>query len=173
MRHGRLLLATVMVIVLAPVLRAEQPAKPGPEYDVLKELEGTWDATIKFGGMEGKGTMTYKMGLGGHWLLSKYEGDFAGQKFEGRGMDGYDPMKKKYIGIWADSMSPVAMISEGTYDKDSKTMTMTGEGAGQDGKMTKYKSTMQMKDKDTVVFTMSAVNDGKEQEMMTITYKRK
>jgi hypothetical protein len=173
MRHGRLLLVAWVALVLAPVGRAQEPAKPGPEHEIFKELVGTWEATVKFMGGESKGTMVYKMGPGDLWLNSKFEGDFGGQKFEGRGIDGYDPNKKKYVSVWVDSMSSSLMVSEGTYDKDTKTMTMEGEGPGMDGKPTKIKSVIQVKDKDTMVLTMYTVKDGKDQEMMTISYKRK
>jgi hypothetical protein len=113
------------------------------------------------------------MDLGGMWLIGNFEGEFGGQKFQGRGMDTYDAASQKYISVWIDSMSTRPMISEGTYDADKKTLTMTGEGPGQDGKMAKYKSTLEFKDKDTMVMVMNTVQDGKDQPMMTITYKRK
>src|SRR5262249_6297977 len=69
--------AAVAGLILAPIGRAQEPPKPGPEHEVLKKLEGTWEATMKFGGMESKGTMIYKMDLGGLWLTSNFEGDFA------------------------------------------------------------------------------------------------
>jgi hypothetical protein len=175
MRRGSLLGAALAVLVLVPLAGGQPPgAKPGPEFDVLKELVGTWDATIKLGDQESKGTMVYKMDLGGMWLSSRFEGDFGGMKLEGKGMDGYNPAKKKYVGVWFDSMSPSPMISEGTYDKDKGIMTMIGEGPGPDGKPTKYKQVLEAKDKDTMVFNMYTVdNDGKEQPMMSIHYKRK
>src|SRR5260370_9109650 len=70
----RMLLACALVIWLVPGTRAQEPFKPGPEHEHLKQMEGTWDATVKFGGEESKGTMTYKMGLGDMWLLSHFEG---------------------------------------------------------------------------------------------------
>ena len=42
-----------------------------------------------------------------------------------------------------------------------------------DGKMAKFKSVSTMTDKDTIDFKMFTVADGKENEMMSITYKRK
>jgi hypothetical protein len=168
-----LVLCAAAALPLATV-RAQQPPKPGPEIEKLKALEGTWDATIKMQGGESKGTATYKMGVGGMWLVSDFEGDFGGMKFQGKGMDTYDAGKKKFVTVWVDSMSSSPMIMEGEYDKDGKVLTLIGEGPGEDGKPTKYKSVSQLKDKDTMLFTMSAVGkDGKDAEMMTITYKRK
>src|SRR4051812_36846361 len=153
---------------------AQPGVKPGPEIEILKNMEGTWDATIKMGDQQSKGTMTFKMGLGGLWLLSHFEGDFGGMKFEGRGMDSYDASKKKYVSVWADSMVTAPMLTEGTYDAATKKLTLEGMGPGQDGKLVKTTLVDEFKDKDTIISTMSSAGaDGKPAEMMTITYKRK
>ena len=53
-------------------------------------------------------------------------------------------------------------------------MTMTGEGRGADGKPAKFKSITEIKDADTVNFSLFMVDkDGKEQPMVNIIYKRK
>lgn len=164
-------LAVVIGLVFNAAVNAQEPPKPGPEHAMLKKMVGTWDATMKFGGMESKGVSVYKMELGGLWLASTFEGDFGGMKFSGKGLDTYDAAKKKYVAVWADSMSTQPMFMEGTYDKDTKTITMTGEHPGPDGKPTKFKSTSVMKDDDTMHFSMY-MGDGKE-PAFEITYKRK
>ena len=170
MKAVRWLAVAVVAVVAVPASAQEFP-KPGPEHEQLKKLEGTWDATMKAPGMESKGTMTYKMDLGGLWLVSSFEGEFAGMKFSGKGLDTYDAAKKKYVGVWFDSMSTTPMTMEGTYDPAKKTLTMIGDGVGMDGKPAKWKSVSEMPDKDTVHMSMF-VGDGKE-PMFTITYKRK
>ena len=53
-------------------------------------------------------------------------------------------------------------------------MTMTGEGPWQQGKTAKFKSITEIKDADTVNFSLfMADKDGKEQPTVKITYKRK
>jgi hypothetical protein len=158
-------------LVAVPAARAQEIPKPGPEHELLKKMEGTWEATAEGGGSVTKGTMTWKMALGGLWLMSKFEGEFAGQKFEGHGMESYDPAKKKFVSVWVDTMSTSPLVMEGTHDKDKKTTTMTGEGPGMDGKPAKYKTVSEMKDDDNVVFTLY-MGDAKE-PMVTIAYKRK
>ena len=169
----RMIAAVTMAAVLIGPAVSQEPAKPGPEHKALKAKEGTWETTMKFGDMESKGTMTWKLELGGLWLLSDLEGEFGDMKFKGRGIDGYDPIKKKCVSIWVDSMTPVPLISEGTYDKETKTTTMTGKGPGEDGKLREMKTVTTMKDKDNMTFTMYAVKDGKDEKMLTIIYKRK
>jgi len=53
-----MLLACALVIWLAPKTRSQEAPKPGAEHEHLKQMEGTWDATIKAGDQESKGSMT-------------------------------------------------------------------------------------------------------------------
>jgi hypothetical protein len=163
--------AMVAVLAFAPVVSAQEPPKPGPEHEVLKKMVGDWTLTMKMMGTESKGTTTYKMELGGLWLMSKLDCELFGQKFSGHGMDSYDAAKKKYVGVWVDSMSTTPMTMEGTYDAKTKTMTLTGDGPGPDGKPTKHKTVSTMPDDDTINFAMY-MGDAKE-PMFTIVYKRK
>jgi hypothetical protein len=157
--------------VAAPSARGQEPPKPGKEHAELKKLEGVWDTTMKMAGQESKGTATYKMDLGGLWLVSNFEGSFGGMKFSGRGYDSYDAGKKKYVGVWFDSMSTTPLVMEGTQDPASKTMTMVGEALGMDGKMAKHKAVSKMVDDNTMQFGMY-VGDAKE-PAFTILYKRR
>jgi hypothetical protein len=163
--------AIALAVVAAPAVRAQEFPKPGPEHEILKKQVGTWDATMKMEGMESKAVATYKMDLGGLWLASTFEGDLGGIKFSGRGMDSYDAAKKKYVGVWIDSMSTSPMVMEGTYDKEKKTLTMVGEGPGMDGKPMKYRAVSEMPNDDTINFSMY-MGDAK-QPAFTIVYKRK
>jgi hypothetical protein len=163
--------ALIVATVIALPVTAQEPVRPGPEHEQLKKMEGTWETAMKFGDMVSKGTATFKMELGGLWLAGSLESELLGQKFSGRSMDSYDSMKKKYVSLWFDSMSTSPVIMEGTYDKEKKTLTMVGEGPGQNGPATKYKSVTKTLDNDTVVLTMY-IGEGKDPAFV-ITYKRK
>lgn len=173
------LLAVTMalgVLVTAAGLTAQQPpdVKPGPEHALFKQDEGTWDATVKAMGSESKGTLTCKVGLNGLWLLENFKSDFGGTAFEGLGATSYDPAKKKYVNVWIDSMSTAPMVSEGTYDKAKKTMTLAGEMPMPDGKSMKITMVSVTKDANTKIFTLNGAGpDGKNFEMLHITYKRR
>ena len=168
-RYLQVLLTGVALLSLLPSAQAQVPT-PGKEHDHLKQLVGTWDAETE----SGKGTMTYKMGLGGLWLIGDFEGEFGGMKFQGKGLDTYDSATKKYRSVWVDSFSTMPRIMEGNLDKNDRVMTMTGEGRGPDGMTAKYKSITEINDADTVNFGLSMVEtDGKEQPIVKITYKRK
>ncbi len=171
-------LATAWLIFTAAGIAQEGPpsAKPGPEHAELKKLEGTWDAAMKMAEAPGPlpGVATYKMELGGLWLTSTFKMDGPEFKFEGRGLDGYDQNKKKYVGVWVDSMTSAPMFMEGTYDDKTKSLTMTGEGPGQDGKPQKFKTVTKTKDDDHFAFEMFMVGaDGKETSAFTIDYTRR
>ncbi len=155
-------------------LVAQDLPTPTPEHQALKRLEGQWTAAIKSPGGESTGSATYKMQCGGLWLVSDFRGDFGGMPFEGHGIDGYDPAKKKYTSVWVDSMSTAPMFLEGTMDKEKQTLTMRGEGPGPDGKPVKYRNETRYKDNDHQTFTMYMVGpDGQETQMLTIEYTRK
>jgi hypothetical protein len=171
MKTVRFLSVIVIAALAAPSVRAQDFPKPGPEHEILKKMEGDWDLTMKFAGAESKGKVTYKMELGGMWLVSSLEGEIFGAKFYGKGLDSYDAKKKKYVSTWFDSMTASPMVMEGTYDKEKKTLTLTGEGPGMDGKPTKQKSVSEMPDDNTINFSMY-MGDTKE-PAFTIVYKRK
>lgn len=171
-------LAVVALSVLSlsvPAL-AQSPPTPGPEHEMLRKDVGTWDATVEMFMAPGappevsKGTETVTM-LGAFWQLTEFKSEMMGQPFEGRGTTGYDPAKKKYVGIWVDTMTPGYSTVEATYDPAKKTMTGTMEGTGPDGVLAKTKETTEWKDADTRVFTMYAP-DGTT-PMMRISYRRR
>ena len=148
--------------------------KPGSEHEKLKELEGNWDAVMEMGGKKSKATATYKSICSGMWLESDFQGEMEGHKFQGHGLDGYDLKKKKYVGVWIDSMESAPMHFEGGYDPKTKLLVMTGESLGPDGKPQKFKNTTETKDKDHFTFRMYMIQpDGKEQLAFTIEYTRR
>ncbi len=178
MRRFTALIVFASTCFLVLAIAAPANAQPGtgatPQHAKLKEMEGDWDAVVKMQGSESKGTSTFKLELGGMWLVSDFKGDLGGMPFLGKGIDGYDPAKKKYTSIWVDSMSSTFMISEGTYDSAGKVLTMVGEQKGPDGTGMKMKSVSEMKSADLMVFNMYMVGaDGKDSPMLSIEYTRR
>jgi hypothetical protein len=159
------------------------PAKPLPEHKILASDEGTWDATIRMyaGGPDAepsvsKGSEVNEVLPGGLWVLSKFEGEFGGMKFYGRGQFGFDPVKKKYVGTWLDSMSTVLSVLEGDYDAKTKTMTYVGDGYDPEHKAKfSQKMVTTMKDDGTRVFTLYMKFEGQpaEAKFMEITYTKR
>jgi hypothetical protein len=162
---------------------APPPPQPTAEHKILAADVGTWDATIKAytGGpgsepMISKGSETNEVVLGGLWVQSRFEGSFAGAKFEGRGQFGYDIDKKKYVGTWVDSMSSSLSILEGTYDDKTKTITYVGDGYSPELKA-KFvqKMVTTTKPDGSRVFNLYMKFEGQKDEMkiMEITYTKR
>jgi hypothetical protein len=71
-------------------------------------------------------------------------------------------------------MSTTPMLSEGTYDKVKKTMTMVGNMTMPDGNTMKVTMTTVTKDADTKTFSLVGTGPGDTPiEMLHITYKRR
>ncbi len=162
-----------LLIASAPASAQGPMAQPGPEHEWLKKFEGEWTCTMHMMGSEHPAKCSSKIELNGFYLCSTFEGDIGGMKFTGRNTVSYCPVRKKYMSTWIDSMSPSMMIMEGKVSNDGKTFTEIGEGPNHEGKMSKFKSVTQLKDADTMHFTMYEVVNGQENEMFTIDYKRK
>lgn len=153
---------------------AQDFPKPGPEHAQIAELAGEWDAVMEMGGQKSKCKASYKVACNGMWVVSDFEGDLGGIPFKGHGIDGYDGQKKKYTGLWVDSMSTAPLIMEGDYDAAGKVLTMSGTSVGPDGKPQKFRTTTEMSGKDKMTFKMSMVSaEGKDEQAFTIEYTRK
>jgi hypothetical protein len=170
-RSTTIAVAVGLTLALAGNSFAQEPPKPGPEHEKLKELVGTWDAVIEMNGVKSNATVVYKSICGGLWVDSDFQGDFAGVKFQGHGLDGYDPQKKKYISVWVDSFETAPLVSEGEFDAKKNQFVMIGESLMPDGKTQKVKTTSDVKDKDH--FTFKMYMGGGEQPFFTIDYTRR
>lgn len=175
-----LLLGTFCVAV--PAGAQEGFPKPGKEHAMLEKDLGTWEATIRMwtnpqGEPEvSKGTETNALMPGGLWVISKFQGEMMGTTFHGHGQNGYDPVRKKYVGTWVDSMSTSPILLEGTYDEAKKTTTMVGETvdpSGAKGQM-KIESSHKPDGGRLSVFFMKSEGTGPDfVKVMEIEYAKK
>jgi hypothetical protein len=148
---------------------------------VLEKDVGTWDATVKVWpgpgaqAMESQGSETNELLEGGLWLVTRFKGEVIGVKFTGVGTYGYDPIEKKYIGTWVDTMTPHLMITKSDYDETTKTMTGVAEMrdafTGEQYK-TKVVSTYGGDDQRTMKMYRTG-EDGQDWQVMEIQYTRK
>ncbi len=161
----------------------EKPQSPGPskEHEALKVMEGTWDYVMKSPAMgpdhpagEYKGTEVCTP-VGGFWMVFDIKTpDMGGMPWHGHGSIGYDPVKKKYVGHFINSMSPLSMTGEGTMDAAGRVMTMTWSSHGPDGKPATMREVFEQKDNDHATMTMYGSGpDGKEMVYFSIAYTRK
>jgi len=177
-RYG--MFSTLMVV--AASAHAQEVPQPSPEHKMLAKEVGVWDADVSMWlkpdaePMKSKAVETNAL-LGSMWLASKFEGDFGGEKFTGHGQNGYDPIKKKYVGTWIDSMSPFLMVLEGDFDEKAKTLTMTGAGIDHEtGQECTMKMVTHYKSDNSKVFEMFKQAEGDKdewQKTMQISYTRR
>ena len=145
------------------------------EHEFLQKFVGEWDVESGGSGMQGKAVMKSSM-LGKLWLVNSSDHDVSDMKMKSIQMIGYDTEKKKYIGIWADSMINYMWHYEGTVDKAGNKLTLDAEGPSMtgDGKMIQYQDAYEFKDDDTIVATSSMQDkDGKWTVIMKGTAKRR
>jgi hypothetical protein len=177
MKTMRLVSVAVLVLLVGGTRAQEDFPKPGPEHAQLKQMTGVWDGLVKCHlpkPMESKGEYTAKMDLGGFFLATEFKCELFGAPFHGRGFNGYDPFKKKYVGVWVDSMSPAIYTIEGAFDKSGKVFTETMEGPDPKGKPMKMRAVTQIKSKDQMHFQMFVPGeDGKDALMMEVVYTRR
>jgi len=121
---------------------------PGPGHKVLGPLASEWTVVSTFRmapgavPIESKGTSKKHWILGGRFLQEEFDGDMGGMPFQGMGLTGYDNMKKRYVGLWTDTMGTAMSTSEGIADPADKVITMEGtmddQATGAMNKKVKY-----------------------------------
>ena len=164
-------------------------AKPGENHKIIEGLTGTWTYTTKFWEspdtntppMEYSGTSVTKPIMGGRYFQSDYtgrmqmpgaDGKMMDMEFHGMQIDGFDNVKKKFVSSWVDNMGTGIMLSEGTYDPATKTITYTSEEEPVPGVKMKVRELVKLADKDHHTFEFYEDRGGNEVKTMEITSTR-
>jgi hypothetical protein len=149
-----------------------------PEHELLKQDVGTWHTEIRVWPGPGAepiastGHETSKLLPGGLWLETRFEGTMGNTPCVGVGTWGYDPVEKKYVGTWVDSMTSYITLISGDYDPETKTMTHTSEARDPTGKKFQRKSTLRyLDDGSRLVEAYAAGEDGQTWKMMEVKYQ--
>ena len=163
-------------------------AKTNENHKLLASLAGTWSYAVKFWmdpnakPQESKGTAVRKSTMGGRYLTGEYtgkmqmpgpDGKMKDMEFKGMSTDGYDNIKKKFVGTWADNTITGIMSSEGTYDPATKTFTYIGEYEPLPGMKTKARMLVKLIDQDHQTFESYEDRGTGEAKTMEINYTRK
>jgi hypothetical protein len=155
--------------------------EPQKEHQWLQRLVGEWTLAgeaMEPGQPPAKYTGTESVrSLGGLWILAEGQGEIPGGGAATWIMTlGYDPQKKRYVGTWIGSMMTHLWVYDGELDPDGRVLTLDAEGPNMtaEGKMTKFKDVIEFKSDDHRVLTSHMLgDDGKWQQLMTATYRRK
>jgi hypothetical protein len=165
-------------------------SKLNENHKLLSGLDGTWTYTVKMWmtpdpaskPQESKGVAVRKSIMDGRFVEMDVTGKMqipgAGGKmqemtFKGHGMEGYDNVKKKFVGTWIDNMGTGIMLAEGDYDPASKTFTYDGEVEMMPGMKQKIHEVVKLTDKDHMVFEWYENHGGQQAKTMEIDYTRK
>lgn len=177
------LIAAGLLAALPAVAQEQGPPapKPGPEHKVLEADEGVWDAKVEMimaPGVEpmvSTGVETNTMGCGGLCLISDFKGEIVGgQAFHGHGLTTWDPVKKKYVGSWTDSMSTGIATGESTWDAAAKKAEGMMEMPEPSGGTLKTRMVVEYPSPGTRTMTSYMTGpDGKEFVHLRITYTRR
>ena len=183
---SRLPMSLVGLLVAAVSLSAQEQkidaSIPGPKHKILEGLVGTFDAKLKLYFIPGQavvdssGMTTRAMILNGRYLREDHDMKTAGKDFKGKALIGFDPFKKKFVSVWADSMSTAFVVTEGEYDEAAKTFTLIGSDHDPiTGQKNKARDVLRIDsaDKQTLQMFRQPLDGGAEKKMIEVIYTRK
>ena len=156
-------------------------AAPGEHHRHMAQISGDWKAAAKFWMVPGEppvesaGTLHVEAILGGRFLRSEYSGALAGLALNGFGLDGYDSVQQKHVGVWVDNMSTWILLFEGTCSDDGKVTTTTSQFTDPaTRKPTTMRSVVTVVDPNRMVFEAYLKADSEPEfvKSMEITYTR-
>ena len=105
-------------------------ATPGETHKMLAKSNGTWkgEMTMWMAADAPPSTataiMVNKMIMGGRYQVSETKGNMMGMPFEGKGLMGYDNIRKIFQSTWVDNMSTGVMYMEGPYDRKTNSIIL-------------------------------------------------
>jgi hypothetical protein len=163
-------------------------AKLNENHKMLAETAGTWSYVVKMwmdpkgAPTESKGTAVRKAVMDGRYVTGDYTGSFKmpgadgkmkDMNFKGMSMDGYDNVKKKFVSGWVDNMGTGIMLTEGTYDASTKSITYTGEFEMAPGMKSKVREVVKFTDKTHMSMEYFEDRGQGEAKSMEISYTKK
>jgi len=165
-------------------------SKVNENHKLLSSGDGTWDYTVKMWmdgdtskkPQESKGTAVRKsimdgrfvqMDVTGKMQMPGADGKPKEMTFKGHGMEGYDNVKKKFVGTWMDNMGTAIMMSEGTYDPATKSFTYTSEMEPLPGMKVPVREVLKLTDNNHMTFEWYENQGGQEKKTMEINYTKK
>jgi hypothetical protein len=152
------------------------------EHRWLEQLVGEWTFEGDGDSEPGKprekfsGTESVRS-LDGVWVLCEGHGEAPGGEASTTITTlGYDPLRKRFVGTFVGSMMTHLWLYDGGLDAANKVLTLDAEGPSftAEGKMGKYRDTIEFRSEGHRVLTSSFLDDaGKWQEFMTAHYSRR
>jgi hypothetical protein len=156
-------------------------SKPGPAHTLLEMFVGEWDSTITVRSEPGgrsetsRGRSSINRVLGGRFLQENFEGEAAGEKFQGMGVMGYDNGARQFKFVWIDSLNTALTISSGSYSPDRNRFEMASEVYDPLlGGLKTVRASLQIKNRDEYEYVMvDTAPNGKEFISFEMRYTRR
>jgi hypothetical protein len=154
---------------------------PGEHHRNLDPLVGRFSATVTQWledgqpPMESTGVLENTWVLGGRFVQSLYRSDGPGPAFEGQGLLGYDTVRQRYVGNWADSMGTFLWpVGTGECSDDGKAFTLTRVMTDpMTGGLVKIRDVTTIVDDDHITYEMFATHPGTDEfKMLEAHYTR-
>ena len=156
--------------------------EPRAEHQWLQKLVGEWTSEGEANMGPGKPPEKFKSServrsLGGLWVLGESTGDMPGGGTADMVITlGYDPQRGRFVGTWIGSMMTWLWTYDGWLDAAKNRLTLDAEGPSMadDGKLAKYRDTIEFKGDDHRILTSQVLTaDGQWNQFMTAHYRRK
>ena len=153
---------------------------PGPMQKMLASSNGDWMEDLTFWMAPGApptkavAKCFNSMILGDRYQVSVSAGEMMGMPFEGRSTVGYDNARKVFQSTWVDNMGTGITYMEGTYNEETKTVSMKGDMVDPStGKVEKARQTIKFTDEKNQFMEMYQTKNGKEFKTMEIKFTRR
>jgi Protein of unknown function (DUF1579)/TIR domain/PEGA domain len=165
-------------------------AKPNENHKLLADLDGIWNYTIKswmnsdpnakpqesqVGIAVRKSIMDgrfFLMDVTGKLQMPDADGKMKEMTYTGMGVEGYDNVKKKFVGSWSDNMGTGIQFSEGTYDPVTKTFNYTSEMEPVPAMKSQVREVLKIADNNHMTLEWYENQGGGEKKTMEINYTR-
>jgi hypothetical protein len=156
-------------------------SKPGASHKLLDVLAGEWDVKITFwsspssASSESSGRSSIAWILGNRFLEERFEGEAAGESFNGRGIMGYDNAARRFQSVWIDSLNTTIALAAGKFDADSGALKMQSKIYDPLlGGEKEVRSELKINSNDSYTFSMiDSSPEGYEFTSMKMEYRRR
>lgn len=166
------LASCVALLASSTCLTSCGSAEPPTARAHFESLVGEWEGTHRILGYPDPFPATYTIAMDGDVVVHNFSSEFEG------GFTGHERMtfaeNGELVATWTDSGGDDNLVSRGSWDAETNTLTMRGEGTSwtDPEKTIQYRHVTVYGD-DTTSYTMHMTEDGQEQEVMWIEMTRK
>lgn len=172
---------TRLLVLLAGLAWAADPAAPGAYHARLAGFAGSWNLHLRFWQepgttpQESDGTAELRLVLGGRFLEQRQEGRLLGRPTSGIGYLGFDNAKGRYVSLWLDDLSTAALRTEGPPDGSGKAIRTRGMmNDAVTGKPLRIEEVVTLVDADRFTYeAWTGPPGGTLSRVMDITYTRR